>query len=306
VKASPEITVRIRSARDPKESSSAERRRGTTTPFTPPLSLAACTVETSLNQRVDWCEQEAPFPDRLDRIGRPPLSIDPFSAQVCFGTDHRAPADDGTDGTGIALDSGSHDNTIRANSISGNGFAGIVLGAVDRNVIAYNHVFHNAGGMIVIGSSNRVTRNLITDELACEGCGYGLSFEGGTGNQLTGNVVTGALADGIRVESYEPETPPAVDNVIRGNIVRAAKVDGIAVHTDGPGRVTGTVVRNNLVALSGDDGIDVRSSTTTITRNGTYANHDFGIVAVAGVTDGGGNRAAGNGNPAQCSNVVCQ
>jgi hypothetical protein len=118
--------------------------------------------------------------------------------------------------------------------------------------------------------------------------------------------VTGALADGIRVDSYEPETPPAVDNVIRGNFVRAATVDGIAVHTDGPGRVTGTVVRNNLVTLSGDDGIDVRSPMTTITRNGAFGNHDLGIAAVAGVTDGGGNRAAGNGNPAQCLNVVCR
>jgi hypothetical protein len=34
-------------------------------------------------------------------------------------------------------------------------------------------------------------------------------------------------------------------------------------------------------------------------------NQDLGIEAVPGVIDGGGNRAAGNGNPLQCTNVLC-
>jgi hypothetical protein len=34
-------------------------------------------------------------------------------------------------------------------------------------------------------------------------------------------------------------------------------------------------------------------------------NDDLGIEAVAGVTDGGGNQASGNGNPAQCTGVAC-
>jgi hypothetical protein len=33
---------------------------------------------------------------------------------------------------------------------------------------------------------------------------------------------------------------------------------------------------------------------------------DLGIEAVAGVLDGGGNRALGNGNPLQCLKVVCR
>ena len=32
----------------------------------------------------------------------------------------------------------------------------------------------------------------------------------------------------------------------------------------------------------------------------------LGIEAVFGVTDGGGNRAHGNGNPSQCTNVACR
>jgi hypothetical protein len=34
-------------------------------------------------------------------------------------------------------------------------------------------------------------------------------------------------------------------------------------------------------------------------------NGDFGIDAVSGVVDLGGNTASGNGNPLQCRNVFC-
>jgi hypothetical protein len=52
-------------------------------------------------------------------------------------------------------------------------------------------------------------------------------------------------------------------------------------------------------------GIEVANAATAIARNTANENADLGIEAVAGVTDGGGNRASGNGNGAQCTNVVC-
>ena len=66
------------------------------------------------------------------------------------------------------------------------------------------------------------------------------------------------------------------------------------------------IVRLNFVLGAGDDGVDSDSASTTITRNIGVRNRDLGIEAVAGVTDGGGNRAFGNGNPLQCLNVVCR
>jgi hypothetical protein len=50
----------------------------------------------------------------------------------------------------------------------------------------------------------------------------------------------------------------------------------------------------------------VDSAATTLTRNTANRNHDLGIEAVPGVTDGGGNRARGNGNPLQCTNIDCR
>jgi hypothetical protein len=38
----------------------------------------------------------------------------------------------------------------------------------------------------------------------------------------------------------------------------------------------------------------------TLTSNRSDRNADLGIEALSGVTDGGGNRAKHNGNPAQC------
>ena len=45
---------------------------------------------------------------------------------------------------------------------------------------------------------------------------------------------------------------------------------------------------------------------TTLTGNRAFGNADLGIEAVAGVIDGGGNRAWANGNPLQCLNVQCE
>src|SRR5262249_44631440 len=69
------------------------------------------------------------------------------------------------------------------------------------------------------------------------------------------------------------------------------------------GLVTGTTVEGNLVSGSGRDGVHVLSVATTVSGNTALRNHALGIDAVAGVTDGGGNRAADNGDPAQCVNV---
>ena len=68
---------------------------------------------------------------------------------------------------------------------------------------------------------------------------------------------------------------------------------------------TDSLLEGNIAIGSDDDGIDVDSSTTTLTRNLGLRNGDLGIEAVPGVTDGGGNKARGNGNPAQCTNIDC-
>jgi hypothetical protein len=81
-----------------------------------------------------------------------------------------------------------------------------------------------------------------------------------------------------------------------------ADIDGVIVEST----ATDTLLERNIAIGAGDDGIDVDTAATTLTRNLALRNGDLGIEAVPGVIDGGGNKAQGNGNPAQCLNVACR
>ncbi len=204
----------------------------------------------------------------------------------------------GNGDTGIFLSDSDH-NLIAKNRASDNAFAALVLNG-NGNVVSRN-VTRNPGDIIVVGNRNVITQNHVADSLGCpEGCGIGISFEGGHDNLIAHNFVNHASFAGIRVAAFEPDTPPAVDNVVRDNHVRGAH-DGFLVQST----ASHTRLEGNHAVRSKDDGIDVNSR-TTITGNHAVHNRDLGIEAVLGVVDGGGNKAHGNGNPAQCLNVVCK
>jgi Right handed beta helix region len=112
--------------------------------------------------------------------------------------------------------------------------------------------------------------------------------------------------------------------VIRRNVVRNARAGGIGVDRE-PRRTTlrrNRVVGNgrggilvggpntkliaNRAVRNDGDGIHVESRTATLARNRAVRNADLGIDAVRGVIDGGGNKASGNGDPRQCTNVACR
>jgi large repetitive protein len=252
-------------------------------------------------------------------------------------TDSQVERNSTTDnGAGIVLCCSSHNVRIENNSVSGNG-DGIVVHGSDNNRIAnnsvsdntkagegsegdgifiegndnevsHNRVHRSSNNIGVFGNRNRVTANEVTDAVGCpEDCGgHGIVIGAGEGNLVANNRVARPLKDTITVASFDPDNP-TVGTVVRDNLVRDAGVDGISVGTDGdPMAVTDTLILRNTATGAGDDGIDVDSVATTLTRNGAFRNHDLGIEAVPGVTDGGGNRAAGNGNPLQCTNVFCR
>ena len=224
-------------------------------------------------------------------------------------------------GDGIVV-SDSDNNRIANNSVSDNAKAGegsegsgiaiegIFTEGSNDNEVSHNRVHGNADNIGLGGDRNRVTANEVTDAVGCGAdCGgFGIIVPGGEGNLVANNRVARALNDTIAVASFDPENP-TVGTVVRDNHVRDAGVDGIAVGTDvngNPAAVTDTLILRNTSLGAGDDGIDVDSTETTLTRNGAFRNDDLGIEAVPGVTDGGGNKAAGNGNPLQCTNVFCR
>jgi parallel beta-helix repeat protein len=200
----------------------------------------------------------------------------------------------------------SSDNRIDHNTISGNRAAGIESDVSDRNTVSRNHVFANGDDIQISGSDNTVTANVVSDAVGCaDGCGFGISIDGGARNVVARNTVARTLRDGIRIAAFDP-AQPSLDTVVRANEVRDANADGISVATDGDAPVTGTLLERNIAIGSGDDGFDVRSPLTTLTRNLATRNGDLGIFAVPGVTDGGGNSARANANPAQCTAITCR
>jgi parallel beta-helix repeat protein len=201
-------------------------------------------------------------------------------------------------GGGIDL-RGSTGNVIRGNASTRNGGPGIGLTfSSQENWVNDNVLAANAGQgvfLLDLADGNQLTRNLVAGNALS-----GVAIAGSNGNNVVANRIAQNGGDGLDVLSGDfPE--PSSDNVLARNDLIANSFDGIFVYAE----ATGTVVLANQADANGDDGIDVRSVATTITRNSANRNTDLGIDAVAGVTDGGGNRAAGNGNPLQCVNVVC-
>jgi parallel beta-helix repeat protein len=178
-------------------------------------------------------------------------------------------------------------NLIEGNEVTDNAGDGITVHFfAEGTLIRRNHVARNVDDIVIDeASSNTVAHNLVTDALGCPFCdpptGIGiLVVADANDNTIADNVVSRTKDDGIRVLDFDPADP---ENPVP----------------------SGTVMRENLVSHAGHDGIRTDSAAAVLTRNAAYFNHDLGIEAVPGTTDGGGNRARHNGNPAQCVGVAC-
>jgi parallel beta-helix repeat protein len=182
---------------------------------------------------------------------------------------------------------------------------GVTLDGGGGNQVRGNRLTGNADNLIVAGSGNTVSGNVIAGATGCgDGCGYGISLEAGARNLIEGNQIRGGRVDGIRVASYDPDAPTR-DTTVRGNVVLGPAGDGISVGVTGDFPATGTTVSGNLVADAGGDGIAVATTPATATANVAAGNGGYGITAVAGTGDGGRNRAYGNRGPAQCLRIRC-
>jgi parallel beta-helix repeat protein len=107
-------------------------------------------------------------------------------------------------------------------------------------------------------------------------------------NSFRGNTLGIVTADSSR-------------NVIKGNLVRDSRADGFRVEESDHH----SLLKRNVAKGAGDDGFDVDSRSTTLTKNRAVRNGDLGIEAIPGVIDGGENRASRNGDARQCVNVTC-
>lgn len=88
------------------------------------------------------------------------------------------------------------------------------------------------------------------------------------------------------------------------NTADSNNAEGIVV-TGVTSVATGNLLDRNTSSSNNADGILVSGSGHTIRSNTARNNDGWGIYAAPGNVDGGGNRASGNAEPAQCFNVTC-
>ncbi|HEX7290473.1 MAG TPA: NosD domain-containing protein [Conexibacter sp.] len=189
----------------------------------------------------------------------------------------------------------SQDTVIVRTTISGED--GLSLFDSDGSRIADSFLLGDFDAARVTGADNELVR----DEFISAQLGFGRSLV------LTGD--RNVVRDGTFHPGFSPQ--PEIDLVSgSGNVLRGNALPG-PVGTDDPkdgilveAGALDTRLVENVVSGYTDDGIDVESAATTLRGNVANDNGDLGIEAVPGV-QGHGNLASGNGNPLQCTGVVC-
>jgi parallel beta-helix repeat protein len=170
---------------------------------------------------------------------------------------------------GVEIDAGSA--TIKGLRVSANTDAGIYT--FFPATITGNTVYGNGNDGIVVGccASDKST--------------------------ITGNTVTGNTGIGILVSFT------AASSTVSSNRVLSNTGNGIFVGADG------AAVTGNTANANGGSGLVIGSSDQNpplkATANVADDNTSLGIELTAGDTDGGTNKASGNGSAHQCENVVC-
>jgi large repetitive protein len=239
---------------------------------------------------------------------------------------------------GIALSSGSTRNQILGNTIANDDYdVGVDVSSSDHNSIIGNSVVlpyrgalgirvSDARATVVRGNTieqqydgivllraedTRVERNRATGSGPYDDYGdfCKICLIDSSDNDIVRNVAGGTPSFGIVVDGTSS------GNRLVRNDTSGASRGGTDVRADTRDTLLkGNVANQNCDVYLGScyriadvqDGIRVQSSSATLKGNTANDNLDFGIEAVAGVRDGGGNQAFGNGNPLQCLNVVCK
>ena len=199
---------------------------------------------------------------------------------------------------GATLVTGSA-NTVRDNA------GGAIAVRGDRNLVSENVVerswsFDDLTWLSASGADNVIVRNVITGvgSSSADTTAYGLLLRM-NGGLVAHNSVTAAARYLVGADVTVTGIHLSGDSAVVRKNVASGHIDGFEVL--GPFELTDNLASSNL-----DDGIDVNVSGSTLTRNEANDNGDLGIEAVPATIDGRGNRARGNGNPAQCLGVTCR
>jgi parallel beta-helix repeat protein len=226
------------------------------------------------------------------------------TTSVTLGNDLNCP------GNGLNV-TGSHITVnLNGHSIEGSGGNTYGVFVTGQSVTVENGTATGFwGGVLAEGTADRVQGMRVTDDT------HGISVAAAN-VVVTGNTIFDNTGNGI--EASIVSNPQITNNWSRGNAF-----DGIYFAG------TGGVVSGNRLISNGQDGIDLGSGSgrqiigntananganginaaalpgDTLSKNVAFFNTQLGINGGPADTDGGGNRAGGNGKPHECEEVVC-
>ena len=174
----------------------------------------------------------------------------------------------------------------------------------DNNIVRRNEANGSFDAISVTGSSADVERNTASAEFAIT--------VAGSNPRVGRNLVTECVFVGIQVTGY-------AGALVHRNLVERGCIAGFEFRGTGARIERNTALGSDIglevadssaivsrnVANFGVEGLVVRTPGTTVARNTANHNSSWGINA-PGAIDGGGNRAMGNGEPAQCLGVRCR
>jgi parallel beta-helix repeat protein len=194
--------------------------------------------------------------------------------------------------TGIGVGLTSFRCLIKNNVVRDVEHLGIGIGPGGNHVVTDNLVTGSIqDGLDVVGSSD----NLVRKNVVVLGGRYGLVVDEASRNLVEKNTIHDYQVFGILVQR-------SADNVIEKNEASGNGLDGIRMFTpSGP-----NLFRHNEASGNNQNGFHISPAGQTLTGNTADANGQLGIDAAPGTIDGGGNKARGNGNPAQCVGVACK
>jgi Periplasmic copper-binding protein (NosD) len=236
------------------------------------------------------------------------------------GSDHNRILSNDLLSVAVLVTDGSDDNVIRANTVRAwEGFisirnssrnrvvdnflsnnqetATVSLHEADHTIVKGNHFdLRNAGAVGLFDSSdNQILRNVVQGHPNVDGSTFvfGVTLTNSHRNLLRRNSASNSTTV-IRVVS-------GWANELRRNQSLWSAGDGFLVGQD----AVGTLLLRNVAFASGDDGFDIRAASSRLGHNAAAYGSGYGIRAVPGTVDLGGNQASNNRGPAQCLNIAC-
>ena len=215
------------------------------------------------------------------------------------------------DGVGIDGNGGFDRFTIRNGTISGF-LHGIDLVETDHGRIVQVVVTGNGRGINISRSIGMEVDRVVIDGNRFDGLSVAFSEHTTVRRSaITGNGVSGINELASLDSTYDRDV--VVDNDLHG--ITVSQSEGLTIaRTEASGNggdgidlgfwAFGATLDGNGTSGNGADGIGIDEAGSSIRRHTAHGNAGIGIAAAAGTTDGGRNRASGNGG-GDCTNVAC-